>query len=308
MGCEFDGKVEANDTVGVVPETEIFKSLGKSDTGYLLFRCPSCGQIVEVDPLKTFLSRKMKGYPVNKEETIWEYFEGKNNTDQVIIEKAINIASFIISSVIGIMDGTCESLQEKRNIKIDKVAYIHAIIETLMFSIHVVTTAASEFIEEGKRNIFLNALLLTIREHSPKDLQIESGKAEKFRALLDVICANRLQEYGKHECKELEPDEAWGEKDTLYREFGGNIAGSLGLEVDLATDNNIQSLYACAHAPVMFSRKLLSLGFSPTSNKTEKDAEIGFSQRILCSDGNCIGVINEQGVCNTCGKPYRKEV
>jgi hypothetical protein len=32
-----------------------------------------------------------------------------------------------------------------------------------------------------------------------------------------------------------------------------------------------------------------------------------FSARILCSDGACIGVINEEGVCKVCGKPYRPE-
>ncbi len=35
-----------------------------------------------------------------------------------------------------------------------------------------------------------------------------------------------------------------------------------------------------------------------------KEEETDFSDRRLCSDGNCIGVINEQGVCNICGKPY----
>ena len=35
--------------------------------------------------------------------------------------------------------------------------------------------------------------------------------------------------------------------------------------------------------------------------------EIDFSKRVLCSDGTCIGVINEQGVCNECGKPYKTE-
>ena len=34
------------------------------------------------------------------------------------------------------------------------------------------------------------------------------------------------------------------------------------------------------------------------------ERETDFSERILCSDGNCIGVINERGVCNICGKPY----
>lgn len=33
-----------------------------------------------------------------------------------------------------------------------------------------------------------------------------------------------------------------------------------------------------------------------------------FSERTLCSDGTCIGVINEKGVCSECGKPYTGEV
>jgi len=32
--------------------------------------------------------------------------------------------------------------------------------------------------------------------------------------------------------------------------------------------------------------------------------ESDFSERTPCSDGNCIGTINEKGVCNVCGKPY----
>ncbi|MFH1138062.1 MAG: hypothetical protein V1816_18480 [Pseudomonadota bacterium] len=29
--------------------------------------------------------------------------------------------------------------------------------------------------------------------------------------------------------------------------------------------------------------------------------------RILCSDESCIGVINEQGVCSECGRPYQAQ-
>ncbi len=32
--------------------------------------------------------------------------------------------------------------------------------------------------------------------------------------------------------------------------------------------------------------------------------EEDLSQRILCRDGTCIGVVNEQGFCKVCGKPY----
>jgi ribosomal protein L34E len=32
-----------------------------------------------------------------------------------------------------------------------------------------------------------------------------------------------------------------------------------------------------------------------------------FSEHIPCSDGRCIGTIDERGVCNICGKPLRGE-
>lgn len=38
----------------------------------------------------------------------------------------------------------------------------------------------------------------------------------------------------------------------------------------------------------------------PISAKEETMDQL---ERVLCSDGSCIGVINERGVCNICGKP-----
>jgi len=35
--------------------------------------------------------------------------------------------------------------------------------------------------------------------------------------------------------------------------------------------------------------------------RTEEEDD--FSNRRLCSDGTCIGIINDKGVCNICGKP-----
>ena len=37
-------------------------------------------------------------------------------------------------------------------------------------------------------------------------------------------------------------------------------------------------------------------------SKPQKD--IDWQNRVLCSDGNCIGVIGSDGCCNECGKPY----
>lgn len=46
------------------------------------------------------------------------------------------------------------------------------------------------------------------------------------------------------------------------------------------------------------------LRVSTKTKRSKKEVETDFSQRILCSDGNCTGVINGQGVCNICGKPH----
>ncbi|MGQ9695448.1 MAG: double zinc ribbon domain-containing protein [Thermodesulfobacteriota bacterium] len=43
---------------------------------------------------------------------------------------------------------------------------------------------------------------------------------------------------------------------------------------------------------------------APSAVVVAEEEEIDFSKRILCSDGNCIGVINEKGICKVCGKPY----
>jgi uncharacterized membrane protein len=44
-----------------------------------------------------------------------------------------------------------------------------------------------------------------------------------------------------------------------------------------------------------------------TKELTTKQVNEYSEERILCSDGSCIGVINKKGVCNICGKPYSKE-
>jgi len=41
-------------------------------------------------------------------------------------------------------------------------------------------------------------------------------------------------------------------------------------------------------------------------NIESEDVEVDLENRILCSDGTCIGVV-ENGVCKLCGKPYIPE-
>ena len=36
----------------------------------------------------------------------------------------------------------------------------------------------------------------------------------------------------------------------------------------------------------------------------KKEEPVDLSERVPCSDGACIGTINEKGVCSICGKSY----
>ena len=36
----------------------------------------------------------------------------------------------------------------------------------------------------------------------------------------------------------------------------------------------------------------------------EKEKQVDHLDRVSCPDGTCIGIINEKGACNICGKPY----
>lgn len=42
-------------------------------------------------------------------------------------------------------------------------------------------------------------------------------------------------------------------------------------------------------------------------SKEAKKEENSFRDRVLCSDGSCMGIINEKGFCKVCGKPYNPE-
>ena len=35
-----------------------------------------------------------------------------------------------------------------------------------------------------------------------------------------------------------------------------------------------------------------------------KDSEFNLEERILCSNGACIGLVGPDGICKECGKPY----
>jgi len=54
--CGHQGKVEAHDTVKAEDSSLIFELLGKTDDGFILFRCPKCGESIKKSPFSIIKS------------------------------------------------------------------------------------------------------------------------------------------------------------------------------------------------------------------------------------------------------------
>jgi hypothetical protein len=77
------------------------------------------------------------------------------------------------------------------------------------------------------------------------------------------------------------------------------ICEKCGLETEAAQCN------ACGKEVLKLGPYCYLCGATLLVEKKGEDAD--FDNRVLCSDGACIGVINEEGVCKVCGKPYAPE-
>jgi hypothetical protein len=79
------------------------------------------------------------------------------------------------------------------------------------------------------------------------------------------------------------------------------ICEKCGAEVETTTCNE------CGKEVAKLGPYCYLCGAGLRGEREGTDTADDFSDRILCSDGACIGVVNEQGICKVCGKPYTPE-
>lgn len=70
-------------------------------------------------------------------------------------------------------------------------------------------------------------------------------------------------------------------------------------------ENNTNINQSNTEEIIAFVQKWVKKNNGQLKEENHKD---GFdpSKRILCSDGACIGVVNDKGFCKVCGKPYKR--
>lgn len=169
---------------------------------------------------------------------IWKQFEGKINTEEVIIEKA---EALVMPLVAVVKENTNELLLE-----IGKCLHIkfkddfggEVLIEMMLFFLHLIDRVALKFLGSDKRGIFVNVLFKEVLKFycgSCPDKTAPDG----FAGMIINMFNERQKEYWKY--KKWFPEENEGTKDTLFWEFSKKIANICRLEMNIIPILLVQS-------------------------------------------------------------------
>ena len=190
---------------------------------------------------------------------MWEYFKGKENTDQILKEKGENLAHMLVGGINGAVYAFLEELKDNKNIELNKDASAALIYEMVYLSLHLTARVTLEVFSDKKAKIFLESLYLKSREILANEFSIKDrNKVRQFNTIFDDTYVQRDNEYIRHGLESPSPEEAWGEKHTLYQTFGKISMDLIDLRVDLPADRIFQTLYIYARIPMELTRELLT--------------------------------------------------
>ncbi len=176
---------------------------------------------------------------MKQEKNIWKEFEGKTNTDEVLIQKARMLAPILVYTAVEDTKLLFEKLKEDEPHRVSEDKFDDVCLEIILFNIHLSDRFAFMCLASKKRNTFIDNLFLEVRENLSRECK--SGiDAEYFRNTFAETYNIRQLEYGK--CEIMLPEKDEGVRDTLSWEFGKKIAGVLGFEMDVFIITYVSSL------------------------------------------------------------------
>ena len=78
--CGHQGKIEAHDTVKAEDSSLIFELLGKTDDGFIMFRCPKCGESIKKSPFSMIKSPFSFGQK-NRDNVTYQVYKPGEKTE-----------------------------------------------------------------------------------------------------------------------------------------------------------------------------------------------------------------------------------
>ena len=86
--CGHQGKIEAHDTVKAEDSSLIFELLGKTDDGFIMFRCPKCGESIKKSPFSMIKSPFSFGQK-NRDDVTYQVYKPGQCTENYFCNSVI---------------------------------------------------------------------------------------------------------------------------------------------------------------------------------------------------------------------------
>jgi len=185
--------------------------------------------VLHMNFIKKFFGRKTVS------ESPWKYFEGKGNSDEILLQKAVAFSTIIVDwSGTGakmLLEDITDVEAEK---KVLKNKFSHVLLEMIMLFVcyteRIACTQEFSVLSRGQCRLFIQLLIKYIERVLLKEDADENSR-KNYHVLFEVNLQVRRKQYGKYRIDKLLPDESLS--GSLFYEFGKTIAKDLGREDDL---------------------------------------------------------------------------
>ncbi len=173
---------------------------------------------------KTRISKLDNG----KEVTLidWVEFLGKQNTEEIIYQKANALAFEILNGVYSKIGRIRKSQKEGGNKDLKSIVFLN---ELCIAYLHAIDRKVYQAFNPMERDKFMNALDYFVLEMISKDFENQGWETSEFKKRFKDLYNTRFAEYSKFKL-EYPANSAKGMANTMFWEMGKTIADNAGLE------------------------------------------------------------------------------
>ncbi|MFH1200807.1 MAG: hypothetical protein V1484_00555 [bacterium] len=159
-----------------------------------------------------------------EEQILWQRFQGKSNTDDVLTEKAKFLAAAIMDVANRGVSELIEYFVKDKKVDISKDQMEEVLFETVIFYLHLADRIAFHSITAEQRHFFMSIVLNDIIDIFLLNTKLTEEQKLQLIDTMHATYNERQIEYGNYKKLFSEDGKDGG---TLYWEFSDKIANVL---------------------------------------------------------------------------------